>query len=181
MEEFMCCHCHGEKEYDPSKSAPEFSFYHKVSAFFEDDEDIDVGEIDERNYEFTITVHNRRKYETLKKVLNIPKQARRLVVHIECDEDSRLPAVSEAELAYLLEKNKYFSRYVNRSRYVDGEDCENGLTPAVMKFVLMKPEVVQYYDDIFNNPAGRDTKTAEQLARELFKGCRCNITSDLRD
>lgn len=154
------------------KSAPEYSYYHKVRAFFLNDPDIDVGEITE--YSFTIMVHNRRKYDILTKVLNVPQQAKRLKITIDCDEVQE--GVSEKDLAYLLENNMYFSQYV----HIGGKDSKNGLTPLEMHYVLMKPEVVQYYDDIFNNPAGVDTKTAEEIAKELFRGSHCNITSDVR-
>ncbi len=163
------------------KSAPEFSFYHKVKAFFEGDPDIDVGDIDEDEYEFTITVHDEKKCEILKKVLCIPKNAARLTVNIECDTEEKPSGVSEEDLAYLLEGNKYYAGYL------DGENdgirhCMrmNGLIPDKMKYLLMEPVVVQYYDDIFNNPGGCDTKTAEQLAKELFHGSHCNITSDVK-
>lgn len=165
------------------KSAPEFSFYHKVKAFFEGDPDIDVGDIDEEEYEFTITVHDKKKCEILKKVLYIPKNAARLTVNIEYECDEKISSVGEKEVAYLLEKNKYFAGYIDGE--MDGEDEEalcyrrrhNGLIPGKMRYLLMEPTVVQYYDDIFNNPAGYDTRTAEQLAKELFHGSHCNISS----
>lgn len=159
------------KEKDIKKSAPEFSFYHKVKAFFDGDDDFEISEIDEEEYEFDIDVYNKRKYEILKQVLSIPKQAVRLKINInDCSDEEN---VGEKELAYLLEGNKYFSRYLGQN--------ENGLIPSLMRFVLMKPKVVQYYDDIFNNPAGLETKTAEAIAKEIFKGSHCNISSDIKD
>ena len=88
------------------------------------------------------------------------------------DDDFR---VSDEDLAYLLKDNEYFSRFLG------DDESKNGLIPAKMKYVMMKPATVQYYDDIFNNPAGYDTKTAEALARELFHNSKCNITSDIKD
>lgn len=160
------------------KSAPEFSFYHKVKAFFEGDPDIDVGDIDEEEYEFTITVHDKKKCEILKKVLCIPKNATRLTVNIEYECDEKFSGVSEEDVAYLLENNKYFAGYLDGDEDTRrGERMYNGLIPGKMKYLLMEPTVVQYYDDIFNNPAGYDTRTAEQLAKELFHGSHCNISS----
>lgn len=153
------------------KSAPEFSFYHKVRAFFAEDQDIEVGDIDEINYEFTITVRDSRKCDILERVLHVPEYARRLTMNIEYDR-GYFAGVSEEDLAYLLKDNQYFSEYVD-------EKSENGLIPSATKYIMMKPTVIQYYDDIFNNPYGYDTKTAEQLAKELFHGSKCNITSNI--
>ena len=161
------------------KSAPEFSFYHKVKAFFDGDPDIEVEDIDEENYSFTILLHNAKKYEIMKKALCVPKGARRLTVNIECDEKAN-KSVSEKDLAYLLENNKYFSEYIGED-YIGEGDKSNGLLPVTTRYIMMQPTVVQYYDDIFNNPCGYDTKTAEQLAKELFHGSHCNITSEVEE
>lgn len=155
-----------------SKSAPDYSFYHKVEAFFEGDGDIEVGDIDERTYEFTIYVFDKRKYNILKSAFHIPKYAKKIQVNFEYIDEDYLDEVTEKDLAYLLEGNKYFSRYVWKG--------EEGSFIGCSKYLLMKPEVVQYYDDIFNNPAGLDTKTAEAVAKEIFKGSHCNITTDIK-
>ena len=151
-------------------SAPEFSFYHKVRAFFEGDPDFDVSDIED--YTFTITVHDIQKYNILKKALTVPKQARRLVMFIDCDVEET-EEVSEKDLGTLLESNPYFDS-------VNTEEDTNGLLP-LMRFVLMKPEIIQYYNDRFENPWGVETKTAEQVARELFRGKHCNITTAVDD
>lgn len=150
-----------------SKSAPEFSFYHKVKAFFEGDSDFEVSDIDERECEFTIFVHDFKKHQILKRMLYIPPQAARLAINIEYTAKDVEP--SDENLAYLLSRNAYFANF--------SKDEDNSTYPF-MSYILMKPEIVQYYDDIFSNPYGYDTKTAEQLARELFHGCKCNITTD---
>lgn len=149
-------------EDDPNYCDPDVTFYHRVEAFFEDDPSFEVSDFDDDTYHFDIVVNDTLKYELLKSFLKVPKNCKRVSMSISCSESA--PKVNSGDaLSYLLNTNPLFSTYIKGK---------------LMDYLLMKPEIVQYNNDVFNNPYRVETVTAEALAKYLFKGCGVNISSD---
>lgn len=147
---------------------PDITWYHRVCAFFAGDPSFTVSDYDNEDHSFTIYVKDWIKYCLLEDMLQVPKQCKRVSVDIEYEGDT---PCGEDLLGILLESNPLFSRVMH-----GGQRTEEG--KALMNFALMKPVAVQYVNDVFNNPYRLETRTAEELARDLFRGLHCNITTD---
>lgn len=149
-----------------------YTFQHELQAFFEDDPRIhvyDIAEISDDHYILRVVINDVEMCEVFRRLIKVPENCRNLRLAVNCSEEIQ---ITEETLGKFLEKNKYFSRVIM-------EDHEPGRDPILMDYVLMKPEVVQFNNDVFNNPFRIQTMTAEDLANKLlFESSHCNITTD---
>ena len=138
-------------------SAPWYTYYHELEALFEKDPELSIG-FDEDELVITIYVHdNDEKAYALTQLLPAIKEFGSITVRTRV-----IPANGKVESDYdLLLK-----------AFKDNPVFETGIQEEMtgMNYILFKKEVVQFYNDQFDDPHGYRSTLYKTIADDVFAG-----------
>lgn len=144
-------------------SAPWVIYAHKVEAMFERDPEVNVT-FDAEACVLKVFVDNQRKADALARILPTSVTFGNVTLAIQVipanDDVSRIELFQRA-----FEGNDAFG-------FIDTVVDPHGFEQNVM---LLKPEVVQFFDDDISSVFGLYTGTYEQVVKDVFEGCADDI------
>ena len=163
-----------------SMEAPWYTFQKKVSALFEKDPDIYVGEIfqpeddSEVTYAFNIEVKNHEKFVALDRVIPGTKVFGNVVLGIVLYDEENNDVHPGIKLFETIFKGNPIMKDLKVRTDAAGTDHV---------YVRFQPEIVQFFDDDTSDYNGNWTGIAEDIAREVFDNTwAVNFcTADLRE
>lgn len=138
-------------------SAPWYAYYRELKALFEQDPELSIG-FDPGELVFTIYVHgNGEKAYALTQLLPVVKEFGSITVRTRV-----IPSNGEVESDYELllkafKDNPVFAAGIQ-------EEMTN------MNYILFKKEVVQFYNDQFDDPRGYRSTLYKTIADDVFAG-----------
>lgn len=145
-----------KKDKEISLSAPWYTYFHELEALFGKDSDV-VLRLDEDNLIITLYVHNDEKAYALSQLLPTIKEFGSISVRVRV-----VPA-----------NNKYESDYeLLLKAFKDNPVFAAGVKEEMtdMNYILFKKEVVQFYNDQFDDPRGYRSTLYKTIADDVFAG-----------
>ena len=144
--------------------APWYTYQKKVKALFENDPDINVGDIYEpenceNDYAFDIEVKNHDKFMALSAVMHGVKEFGNIRLGVVLYDEEN----SDVHPGYNL-----FSTIFKGNRIVKDLQVVPDQTGTEHVYVRFQPEVVQFFDDDLSDFSGNWNGLAEDIARDVF-------------
>ena len=139
-------------------SAPWYTYYHELEALFGQDPEIsmDFSE-DEGDYTVAMRVRNEEKAYALMQLLPAVRSFGSIAVRIRV-----IPADEKAESDY----NLLLKAFKDNPVFAAG--IKEEITD--MNYILFKKEVVQFYNDQFDDPRGYKSTLYKTIADDVFTG-----------
>ena len=143
---------------------PWYTFHKKFKALFENDPDINVGDVregNETNYAFDVEIRNHEKFIALDRVLPRVKTFGNVALEIVLYdvENNADDFTDRIELYRTIFKGNPIIKDVKEVKDFTG-------TPV--GFVRFQPEVVQFFDDNIGDFEGLWSGLAQDIAKEVF-------------
>lgn len=141
-------------------SSPWETIHHMLAAIFADDEEIQVGDIDESNYTMTITVYNDEKFKALSRRLRQQYELGNITLTIILLDavDDAADKSSAKDLETIFAGNKFFSKVESVRDFMGFEH----------NYCLFSREILQYYNDNITDPNGFESKLMQDVAGQIF-------------
>ena len=141
--------------------APWETYAKKLNALFENDPDIQVGEIrkgNDANYAVDILVHKHDKFDALDRLLPRVKMFGNVTLEIVLyDEENTEIDILDAFKA-LFDGNPIVNRIETVIDQAGGQ----------WNYVVFRPEVIQFFDDDMSDINSNFNGLAEDISREIF-------------
>ena len=150
---------------EPTLEAPWNTYRKMINALFENDPEIEVGDIVEIkgikavDYTIDIRVKNHRKFEALQKLLPDRKVFGSVTVTIFLYDTENKEKNDIDVFMDLFRDNPIVSNFVKKVKLPDGSE---------RSFVCFQPQVIQFYDDDISDCYGNYNGLAEDIARAVF-------------
>lgn len=143
-------------------SAPWECYVRELKELFAGDDEVNVtGPVKVgSDYRVKLYVANETKAEAIRKLLPEVKDFGGVRLCIDVPE-----ANTTASLQRLVEQ-----AFAGNDNFVGASSVDTGATSNVFTYAEMEAAVVQYWNDNLGNPHGLETKTLEEVARDVFQG-----------
>lgn len=144
--------------------SPWVTFYNYITAMFEGDSEVEVGELyeDGGKYIAPVTVNNKKKFAALKEILIQTYHFGNVVFSIDLLDGTDKKGATENNYLDLCKAAFKGNNIVGK---IIEEETPFG-TPV--GFVCFQPDVIQFYNDDISDYMGNFNGLAEDIARRLF-------------
>lgn len=143
-------------------SSPWEQIHHAMVAFFEEDPEITIGDIDENDdtgiYTMTVFSSSIEKFKALRKVLKKEYDFGNVTLKVNVDLDDKEYETNEVEdIETILQDNPLFKEM----------KCikEAG---ATFNYCVFNKQVLQYFDDVLSDDQGFRSTLAQDIAEKIF-------------
>lgn len=143
-------------------SAPWDGYVRELKELFSGDDEVNVtGPVKAgSDYRVKLYVANETKAGALRKLLPEIKDFGGVKLYVD------VPEANTAEsLQRLVEQ-----AFAGNDNFAGASSVDTGITSNVFTYAEMEAAVVQYWNDNLGNPHGLETKTLEEVARDVFQG-----------
>lgn len=145
------------KEKKLDASAPWYEHCHKLAALFDGDDDVTVGEYDDDSKTVKVYVRGNDKADALAKIIRTPVELGNVTINVEVVPDNDVEPTVEDIVHTALNGNPLFLGTVVEELY--GGNAT---------YVVFEPSVIQYWNDNIGSYFGFETKTAEDVAKDVL-------------